>query len=67
MKKRLSVVIEYEEGQEQPSFHADMECLGGKVVGVMFDDALARIDELEGGLAEDNELNDDCSWWVEEL
>ena len=47
MKNVLTVVIKYEEGQEQPSFHAGMEVLGGKVVGVMFDDALERLEELE--------------------
>lgn len=47
MKNELTVVIRYEEGQQQPSFHAGMEVLGGKVVGVMFDDALLRLEEAE--------------------
>lgn len=51
MSKELTVVIRYEDGQEQPSFHADMECLGGKVIGVMFGDALEALEELE--LAQD--------------
>ena len=46
-KNVVSVIIKYEKGQEQPSFYADMEVLGGKVVGVMFDDALEVIDKLE--------------------
>ena len=50
MSKYISVLIKYEEDQEQPSFHADMEVLGGKVEGVMFGDALARIEELEFSL-----------------
>jgi hypothetical protein len=47
MSNFITVVIEYEEGQQQPAFSAHMELLGGKVTGVMFDDALARMDELE--------------------
>ena len=46
-KNVLTVVIKYEEDQEQPAFHANMECLGGKVTGVMFDDALERLEEAE--------------------
>lgn len=45
--KKLTVVIRYEDGQQQPAFHADMECLGGIVEGVMFDDALERLEEAE--------------------
>ena len=47
MSNKLTVVIRYEEGQEQPSFHANMEVLGGVVEGVMFDDALTQIEILE--------------------
>ena len=47
MSKYVSVLIEYEPGQQQPAFHADMKVLGGKVVGVMFDDALKRLEEAE--------------------
>jgi len=46
-KNRLTVVIEYNKHQKQPAFYADMQCLGGKVVGVMFDDALERLEEAE--------------------
>lgn len=53
--KRLTLVIEYKEGQQQPSFHADMECLGGVVVGVMFGDALQKMEDLEEAL--DNTLS----------
>lgn len=44
---KLTVVIEYEDGKEQPSFHADMECLGGTIVAVMFDDALELLEAIE--------------------
>lgn len=47
MSKCITVVIKFEDEQQQPSFHADMEVLGGKVEGVIFDDALVRIEELE--------------------
>ena len=47
MNNKLTVVIRYEEGQQQPSFHANMELLGGVVEGVMFDDALERLQEAE--------------------
>ena len=50
--KRLTVVIKYEDDQEQPSFHADMECLGGLVEGVMFDDALEKLEDLEALIEE---------------
>lgn len=52
MSEYVSVIIKYEDKQEQPSFHADMEVLGGKVVGVMFDDALVEIERLENQLEE---------------
>tara|TARA_R110000744_G_scaffold301066_2_gene410191 strand:- start:945 stop:1166 length:222 start_codon:yes stop_codon:yes gene_type:complete len=45
--KKITVVIQYEDKQPSPSFYADMECLGGKVVEVMFDDALRRLDIAE--------------------
>ena len=47
MSNYLTVVIKYEEGKDQPSFHADMELLGGIVTGVMFDDALLRLEDAE--------------------
>ena len=43
----LTVVIKYKEGQEQPSFHADMEVLGGAVDAVMFDDGLTLLADVE--------------------
>lgn len=49
--KRLTVVIQYEKGQEQPSFHADMDCLGGKITAVLFDDGLTRLEEAEDQLS----------------
>jgi len=52
MSKYISVLIEYQHDDEEPSFCADMEALGGKVAGVMFDDAFARIDELEDRIEE---------------
>jgi hypothetical protein len=45
--KYITVVLKYTEDQSGPSFSANMEVLGGKVLGVMFDDALLRIEELE--------------------
>ena len=45
--ERLTVVIEYDNEVEQPTFYADMECLGGKVVAVQFNDALAEIEKAE--------------------
>ncbi len=50
--KKLTVVIKYEDNQEQPRFHAGMDCLGGKVVGVMFDDALEELEEAEEFISE---------------
>lgn len=50
--KFITVVIKYEEGREQPSFHANMELLGGIVTGVMFDDALLRLEDVEAQLEE---------------
>ena len=52
MDKYTTVVIKHEEGQEAPAFHANMECLGGIVTGVMFDDALEKLEESEIALAE---------------
>lgn len=56
--KKLTVVISYEDDQEQPSFHADMECLGGKIVGVMFDDALEKLEAAEDFISEIQEQHD---------
>lgn len=52
MSKYITVVIKYEDEQEQPSFHANMELLGGVVTGVMFDDALLRLEDVETQLEE---------------
>ena len=45
--KKLTIVIRYEENEEQPSFHTNMKCLGGVVEGVMFADALEALEEAE--------------------
>ena len=37
---KLTVVIEYKEGQPEPGFSAGMQVLGGEVVAVQFNDAL---------------------------
>lgn len=52
MAKYISVLIEYEDDQPGPSFTASMEVLGGKVMGVMFNDALEKIEQLEDELDE---------------
>ena len=46
-KEYITVVIEYKKGEEQPVFHAGMDVLGGRVVGVQFSDALEENEELE--------------------
>jgi hypothetical protein len=59
MSEFITVVIKYEEGQDQPSFHANMEALGGKVTSIMFDDALLlleKVDEELEALKTDKEL-----------
>ena len=43
----ITVIIEYADGQEMPSFTANMELLGGHVTAVQFNDALAEIEALE--------------------
>jgi hypothetical protein len=45
--KHLTVVIRYEDDQQQPHFHAEMECLGGIVTGVQFNDALLELEDAE--------------------
>ena len=45
--KYLTVVIRYEDDQEQPAFHAEMECLGGVVNAVQFNDALLELEVAE--------------------
>lgn len=59
MSNFTTVVIEYEEGAEQPSFHANMDLLGGKVTGVMFADALKALEIVETELDEANEKTED--------
>jgi hypothetical protein len=58
MKNRLTVVIEYQDGEKQPSFCANMDVLGGKVVGVMFDDALVALEKVEGQIHEISERHE---------
>lgn len=47
MSKYISAVIMYKDSEKQPSFHANMEVLGGKVTAVMFDDALKKLEDTE--------------------
>lgn len=47
MSEYITIVIEYTDEQEQPSFTANMEMLGGKIAAVMFADALALLEEAE--------------------
>lgn len=47
MESYITVVIEYKEGSELPSFYAGMEVLGGQVTAVQFNDALAELREME--------------------
>ena len=46
-KKKITLVVEYEAGEEVPSVSASTEVFGGKVVGVMFGDALKELEALE--------------------
>lgn len=46
-KEYITVVIEYNNDDLQPSFHAGMVVLGGKVTAVQFNDALEENRELE--------------------
>jgi hypothetical protein len=43
---RITVVIEYEDSDSEPSFYAHMQCLGGTVVAVQFNDALKELENL---------------------
>jgi hypothetical protein len=54
---KLTVVIEYGEGQEEPRFHAGMTVLGGEVVAVQFDDALIRGEKLTEALEKIRDLD----------
>jgi hypothetical protein len=46
MSEFITVVIRYEEGDQQPRFGYNMPCLGGIVSAVQFNDALAELEEL---------------------
>lgn len=48
---KYTFVVNFEDGKE-PAVHASMDILGGKLIGVMFDDALERIEKLEEKLEE---------------
>lgn len=43
---KYTFVVDFDDGKE-PTVHANMDILGGKLVGVMFDDALEQIEKLE--------------------
>lgn len=43
----ITIVIEYADGQEMPSFTANMPLLGGTITAVQFNDALAELEELQ--------------------
>lgn len=57
--KKLTIVIRYEDDQQQPELYADMECLGGIVEGVMPDDALERLEEAQDYISEMTEQMSD--------
>lgn len=57
--KYITIVLEYEKGQSQPTFCADMSLLGGRVTAVMFDDALKQLEIAEDKL-EEIKINGDC-------
>ena len=44
---KITVVLEFEEGIEEPRFRAGMKVLGGDVIAVQFNDALEEIERLE--------------------
>jgi hypothetical protein len=39
--KYITVVIQYEDDDEEPTIHGFMPCLGGEVIAVQFNNALA--------------------------
>jgi hypothetical protein len=43
----ITVIIEYNNEDKQPSFYPYMQCLGGKIVGVTFDNLQEINEELE--------------------
>lgn len=52
MSEFITIVIEYKEGEPQPSLSANMDVLAGKVTGVMFGDALLKLEDAETQLEE---------------
>ena len=46
----ITTVIQYEDGQEIPQICANMEVLGGRVIGVQFNDALEELEAVEDRL-----------------
>ena len=50
--KKITIVITYEDSDAQPSFGPDMKFLGGVIESVMFDDALAKLEEAEESIRE---------------
>lgn len=47
----VTLLVEYEDGKE-PRFGADAFVLGGSVVAVQFDDALASLEKAEAEIAD---------------
>jgi hypothetical protein len=45
----ITYVVEYKKDDVQPEIKANMPCLGGRVVRVMFDDAIRELDKIENG------------------
>lgn len=54
---KLTVVLEYADGQPEPRFHAGMKVLGGDVVAVQFDDALIQSEKLTEALEKIRDLD----------
>lgn len=50
MAERITVLIEYEHHSMVPRFGANMTALGGKIIAVQFDDALAENEWLQENL-----------------
>jgi len=46
MEKRITVVVAYQEDEFPPAFRAGMKVLGGEIVAVQFNDALAELVQL---------------------
>lgn len=47
MANFITVVVKYEDSDEQPEFNYNMPVLGGIVTAVQFNDALAEMEEME--------------------